>query len=527
MDTFQTDTRGVRLAELIAALSLATDLGTGQPMEHALRTCLLGLRLGERAGLSDRDLREVYYVALLRAVGCTADAHESATFFGDEIIGYARIALVDQNDPVEMLRFMLRHVGDGNSLARRGQMIMSALATGRKGGGHVVAVHCEVAQMLARELGMPSDAVAGLDGVYERWDGKGFPHQLHGDAIPLSARAVTLVRDADLFHRLGGVEAAVAIVRRRAGAMYDPALAACFCAEAERLLTAVDEASVWDAVLEAEPGARPVLNGERLDAALRAAADFADLKSAYTTGHSRGVAVLAEAAARHFGCGEEDCLALHRAGYLHDLGRVGVSAAIWDKPGPLTHGEREQVRLHPYYTERILARPAALARLGALAACHHERLDGSGYFRGVSAAGLPVAARILAAADVFHALTENRPHRPAHSLEAAAGELRREVHTGRLDSDAVNAVLAAAGQRARPVHREWPGGLSDREVEVLRLVATGLSNREMARRLIIAEKTVGHHIQHIYNKIGVSSRAAATLFAMQHDLLADIPVARE
>jgi HD-GYP domain-containing protein (c-di-GMP phosphodiesterase class II) len=206
---------------------------------------------------------------------------------------------------------------------------------------------------------------------------------------------------------------------------------------------------------------------------------------------------------------------------IHDVGRVGVSNGIWNKSGPLTESEWERVRLHPYYTERIMNRSSALAPLGALAALHHERLDGSGYYRQVAPAQLSPAARILAAADVYQALTEPRPHRAACPPAAAADEVCRMMNAGKLDSDAVNAVLTVAGHRARPVRREWPGGLSEREVEVLRLIARGLSNRQMAASLVISEKTVSHHVQHIYDKIDVSTRAAATLFAMRNNLIFD------
>jgi HD-GYP domain-containing protein (c-di-GMP phosphodiesterase class II) len=250
-------------------------------------------------------------------------------------------------------------------------------------------------------------------------------------------------------------------------------------------------------------------------------AHFADVKSPYTVSHSTGVATLAELAARGLGLSESDVTGVRRAGWLHDLGRIGVPVGIWDKPGPLTEAEWERVRMHPYLTERVLARSSALRDLGALAGLHHERLDGSGYHRGVAAPSIPVAARILAAADFFHAKTEPRPHRPALSLEAASEEVRREVQGGRLDRDAANAVLTAAGQRGLPRQRSFPAGLSEREVQVLRLMALGRSVREMAQTLYLSPKTVGHHVQHIYDKIGVSTRAAATLFAMRHDLLID------
>ncbi|MER3486549.1 MAG: metal-dependent phosphohydrolase, partial [Chloroflexota bacterium] len=217
--------------------------------------------------------------------------------------------------------------------------------------------------------------------------------------------------------------------------------------------------------------------------------------------------------------GEAECVATRRAALLHDLGRLGVPNGIWEKPGPLTAAEWERVRLHPYLTERILSRCTALAPLAILAGSHHERLDGSGYHRGIPASLLPPSARILAAADSYQAMTQARPYRPAYSAEAAAQQLQGEADAGKLDRQAVQAVLEVAGHIVTPVRPVWPAGLSDREVEVLRLITTGLSNREVAHRLKISPKTVGHHVEHIYNKIGVSTRAGAALFALQHDLL--------
>jgi HD-GYP domain-containing protein (c-di-GMP phosphodiesterase class II) len=203
---------------------------------------------------------------------------------------------------------------------------------------------------------------------------------------------------------------------------------------------------------------------------------------------------------------------------LHDLGRVGVSAGIWTKPGPLTEREWEQVRLHPYYTGRILARPDVLASLGMVAALHHERLDGSGYPQQATAPTLSPAARLLAAADAYHALTEPRPHRPAQDFESAAKTLQAEARAGRLDSDAVHGVLSTV-EGTRPVRKEGVAGLSEREIEVLRLVARGLTIKQIGQELVIAPKTADNHIQHIYAKIGVSTRAGATLFAVEQNLL--------
>jgi HD-GYP domain-containing protein (c-di-GMP phosphodiesterase class II) len=510
----------LRLAELVAALSLATDLGMGQPLEHELRTCLLAVRLGEALGLGERTLVETYYVALLRWIGCTSHAHELGQWFDDELAAHGRAAALDFGRPQAVLADLVRHAGAGRPVVARARTVGRALVSGRGAIGELFASSCEVGERLADRIGTPPGARTALGHAFERWDGRGWPRRLRGEAIALSTRVVHVAHDAVVFDRRHGPEAAVAVVRERTGALYDPAVALRFAQEGPALLAAIETSSLWDAVLEAEPGHRRTLDGERRRTALEAVADFADLKSPYTSGHSRGVSTLAAEAARRARLPETDVEAVARAGLVHDLGRTGIPNGIWEKPGPLTDAEWERVRLHPYFTERMLARPAALAALGALAATHHERLDGSGYHRGSPAAALSPAARILAAADAYHAMTEPRPHRPALASDAAAGELSREVRSGRLDGDAVACVLAAAGHRVRR-RREWPAGLTAREVEVVRLLARGLTNREIAAELVISPRTAGHHVQHVYRKIGVSTRAAAALFAMQHDLLAE------
>jgi HD-GYP domain-containing protein (c-di-GMP phosphodiesterase class II) len=356
-----------------------------------------------------------------------------------------------------------------------------------------------------------------LGQLFERWDGRGWPNGLAGDAIARPVRVVQVAQDAVVLHRLAGADAAVRALRERSGDAYDPDVAASLAGSAERLLGDFPR-SAWTSVIEAEPGPRPTLADEALDRALRAIADFADLKSPYTSGHSSGVADLAARAAREARMPDADAADLHRAALVHDLGRTGIPNGICDRPGPLSDAEWERVRLHPYFVERMLARPATLARIGALAALHHERLDGSGYHRGARAAALPAGARILAAAGVYHALQEPRPHRPARVPAEAADVLRAEVRAGRLDGEAADLVLAAAGHRRRR-RRDWPAGLTTREVEVLRLLARGLTNRQIAAELTISTRTAGHHVQHVYGKIGVSTRAAAALFAMQHDLV--------
>jgi len=513
----QRERSGLTLPELMAALSLATDIGMGAPMEEGLAVCVLAVRFGEDLGLDEAELARIHDAALLRHIGCTAETAEFSSYLGDEIVARAKGGVrVDWGRPTEALGYMLGQIVGSNPPLRAAAMIarLPRAASALRAGALAV---CEVADMLAQRFGIDDETRRVAVSVYERWDGKGFPGTLSRDEIPLPARIIQLAETAWVFGSAGGTDAAVSVLRKRSGTAFDPDLVERFCRSAPALLGSVEAHSRWELAAGRVP--RRELVGVALDSALRAIGEFADLKSPHTVGHSAGVAELAAAAGAQLGLSEDDCAELRRAAYVHDVGRVGVSSVVWEKPGPLTHGEREQVRLHPYYTERVLARPERLGRVGALASAHHERLDSSGYHRGAPASLLGPAARALAAADAYRAMSEPRPHRPPLSQQQAAAELRAEVHAGRLDPDAVEAVLAAAGATARR-RRTQIAGLTEREVEVLRLVARGLSIRQIAERLVIAPKTADAHIQHIYAKIGVSSRAAATVFAMQHDLFA-------
>jgi HD-GYP domain-containing protein (c-di-GMP phosphodiesterase class II) len=511
-------TAELRLAELIAALSQVTDLGMGQPPEDAIRSCLLATGLARSMRLSERDAGDVYYTTLLQHVGCTAYAHETAALFGgDDIAVRASGARIYFGDQKEALSYLLFELAKEATPLVRARAVIAALSKGQKVDEELTRSNCEVAVQVTRRLGLGSGVQRGLNEIYERWDGKGNPRKLSGDDIAVPARFAQVASQAVLFGRLGGPELALEVTRRRAGTTLDPSVADAFLRHGSELLAELASADASVAVVEAEPEPRRWVPEPRLDEVARAFADLVDLKSPFMHGHSTAVADLAETAAVNLGLPETDKVRVHRAGLLHDLGRTGVPNGIWDKPGPLTASEWEQVRLHPYHSERILARSSALAPLASLAGMHHERQDGSGYHRQAKATAIPTDARLLAAADAYQAMTQERPHRAALAPDAAAEQLNSEATQGRLDAEAVRAVLEAAGH---PTARlTWPAGLSDREVQVLRLVTRGYSNREMARLLWISPKTAGHHIQHIYAKIGVSTRAAAAMFAMEHDLI--------
>jgi HD-GYP domain-containing protein (c-di-GMP phosphodiesterase class II) len=517
----------VRAAEVMAALSLATDLGIGVPIEHGLQSTLVAMRLADHLGVDSATATQTYYACLLFYVGCTADAEVAAETFGDDD------ALATHGLPArfgsrpELLAGLMRALADSGSPApaRAMQMARGLPRAARELKGHVTAV-CEVAQMLTDRLGLPVSMQGLFAFLVERWDGKGLPDRARGEEIPLPVRIASVARDAAFQRELGGVERAARVVRERAGGAFDPAVAFPLADAAGELLALDADAPAWEETLAREPGPRLTLAGEAIDRALGAMGDFADLASPYLVGHSAGVAELATAAARQCRLEAADVLRVRRGALVHDLGRVAVPVRVWQQAAPLTPDDWERVRLHAYYSDRVLARSPFLAALAPVASFHHERLDGSGYHRGTAAAELTPPARLLAAADAYHAMTEPRPHRAALAPEQAAEALGREAAAGRLDRDAVAAVLEAAGQRVPRLER--PAGLTEREAEVVVLLARGLQTKQVARRLGISVKTADHHIQNAYAKIGVSTRAAAALFAMRHGLTAwgELPIGR-
>ena len=507
-----------RLAELTIALSLATDLGTGQPMEHGLRTCAMSLAVSEALGLDSSVRSCVYHVALLRFAGCMSDASETAALAGgDDLAFNATMAPMAMAQRGEGMRYFVRHLAEDLPLHRRMARVARAMADpGLE--RRSLSGHCEVAARLAERLVLPESVRESLAHAYERWDGKGFPAGVAGSEVPEAIRVVVVARDAELWSRLAGWQVAADVLVRRRGHAYDPAVVDVVLESGERWLAEIGH-DPCAAVLAAEPEPVLSISADQLDGALAAVADFVDLKSPFLRGHSTGVAELARAAAHAAGLSSAEATTIGRAALVHDVGRVGVPSGIWDRPGPLTAEEWERVRMHPYLTERVLNRCGLLAPFGDLAARHHERADGSGYHRAASVDHLTLSARLLAAADAYHAMCEDRPHRPALDPAEAAAQLLDDADAGRFTRVEVAAVLDAAGQASRPARVARPAGLTEREVDVLRLIARGLSNKAVASALGLSPKTVGHHVEHIYSKAGVTTRAGATLFAMEHDLL--------
>jgi HD-GYP domain-containing protein (c-di-GMP phosphodiesterase class II) len=509
----------LRLADVLASVSLLADLGFGLPAEESMRACLISTALARHVGLGDMDVADVFYTALLQHLGCNGYAHEAAARYGDELAMNAAAARTNLADGRDVVATYLRAVTTGRRPLDRARIVLLELFGGSTVGRQYASAACEVGRATARRLGLSEGVQRGLTEVYEVWNGKGGAYGLKGDAISLPARFAQVGAVAALFAHLGGREIATKAVRQQAGSALDPWLAGAFVDFASAIPRVLDLDDVHAAVLDAEPSPHVSVAPSRLPDTALAIADVADLKSTFTLGHSAGVADLARAAGERLGLDGPTGTTLQVAALLHDVGRVGVSDSVWERPGPLSDAQWEQVRLHAYQSERILVRSPALKPAGVIAGLHHERLDGSGYHRGSRARDLSMPARILAAADVYQAMTQTRAHRPKLPPEEAAAQLQQEVRAGRLDPDASAAVLDAAGAATRRVRRETPAGLSEREVEVLQALTRGLTNRQIADRFAISPRTAEHHVQHIYAKIGESSRAAAALFAMEHNLL--------
>jgi HD-GYP domain-containing protein (c-di-GMP phosphodiesterase class II) len=507
----------IRLAELLAALSLGIDLGFGQPMEHVLRQCLIALRLADAMNVDDDTKMGVYYTALLVNVGCHTDAHEQTKWFGDDI----DLKSTKYDYEMRSLRGAaagMRRLGAGSPILQRFRIGLEFAMYGHRDLDKMIEHHAALARMLGEQLRLPEPVLEALGGAYEQWDGRGWPGNCQGVDVPLPARLATVGEFVEVAFRVRGVEAAKELARSRAGKQFDPALSALLVDQAETILSGLDTVGTWDAVIAAEPALGISLTDDQLDQALIAVADFVDLKSPYTLGHARALADLSGRAAERLGMSPDEQRVVTRAGWTQGFGRLGVSNSIWEKRGPLGAGEWERVRMHPYLTERMLRQSSALAPLGAIVAQHRERLDGSGYPNGLVRGAISRNALILGTADSYQAMCEPRPHRDALSPEEASGELRREAATGRMDGYVVEAVLGAAGHRSSR-RTEGPAGLTQREIDVLRLVARGMSNKAVAERLFISPKTVGNHVEHIYTKINATNRATASLFAIQNGLL--------
>lgn len=503
-------------AELLAALSVAIDLGLGQPAEHMLRSAVIATRIADRLGLR-RDQRDcVYYTTLIMWIGCHADSHEFAQWFGDDIAVRHDSYLVDWAG-LPYYRFLAGNIGRGEPLHHRLATMATLFVNARGSMSRLIHSHCTSAALLSERMQLGPGVHTALGFIFERYDGRGLPAGASGEAIPIEVRVAQLADMAEVHHRIGGVEGAVAMVGERRGGQFDPKVVDAFTADADAILSGPRVGDSWDAALAEAPDRDDRLDDRTLDELLMALGDFVDLKCPFTLGHSRAVAQLAGDAAAAAGLGAETVALTRRAGHVHDLGRIGVTNQIWSKPEQLSAAEFERMRLHPYLTVRILSQVRGLEQVAQVAGNHHECVSGTGYPRNLPGTALGMPDRILAAAVGYQSALEPRPYRKPLDADAAARRVRDRVRAGELDPVSVDAVLAAAGHRGRS-SRGRPDGLTPREIEVLCLVARGASNKEIAAALVISEKTARNHVERTYAKIGVSNRIGASMYALRHGL---------
>jgi HD-GYP domain-containing protein (c-di-GMP phosphodiesterase class II) len=479
------------------ALAYATDLATGHSRDFALRSCELGMRFAEVAGLDQDTRRSIYHQALLRYIGCNADTHLLAAAWGDEITLRRELHHIDIGNRAEFVELFVRAIKRkfaGASPEELANAVERGLAEAPQVNIPILSGHCEVAQRIAERIGLPEEIRENLGQIYERWDGKGLPRGLSGNAVKFPVRVVTMAQDAIALNDHHGFDAMKEMIAKRAGGGYELELVNVFLTHAERLLAGLDGPVDRETILALEPVPHSMLSEEAADEAYLAIADMIDMRMPFTFGHSRAVASLAEAAGKQMGLPASDIRDVRWAAYTHDIGELAVPVSTWMRAGPLTERETDATHLHPYHGERALASLGDEGRsVAALVLRHHERLDGSGYHRYARGNDLSPAARVLAAAEAFQTAREARPHRAALSDAAAAIKLRAAVRDGKLCPEAVEAVLSCAGQSRREAV-ERPGGLTPREIEVLRLIAAGHTAKEAARRLEIAPKTADNHI---------------------------------
>ena len=447
MDASLETVSSYRLSEVIGALSHALDLTEGQPVGHSQRSCMIGMELADRLGLEGGMRRDLFYAILLKDAGCSSSAARMCELFATDDRSLKRdFALVDWTSTADFVRFAAKHVAPGAPAVARAGQLLRALRGIAKEAGQLNEARCDRGARLVAMMGFPAEVSGAVRALDEHWDGSGRPDGLRGDAIPLVSRIACVSQTAEIFMSADGPEAAVDVVRERRGRWFDPEIADAFLAIGpdDPLWTRLAGDSVAELLRDLEPrDGIAMADEEGLDRVSEAFAGVIDTKSPYTARHSVGVATYAVAIGEVLGFDPVRLRWLRRAGLLHDIGKLGVSNRILDKAGKLTDEEFAEVRRHPLYTFQILSRIDAFAGIAEVAASHHERLDGRGYHRGVEAGDLPVEARILATADVYEALTADRPYRGPMPREDALSIMRRDAGTA-FDPECLEALDAAS-----------------------------------------------------------------------------------
>ncbi len=436
----------VSLSSIIGALSYALDLTEGLPAGHSLRCCWVGMHVGQALGMDSDAQSHLYYALLLKDAGCSSNAARLFELYGTDDRAVKRdFKLVDTDSLARLGQFVLSHVGVGKSLHERVQRILHLAKSGEEFATELITTRCERGANIALQLGFGEDVAAGVRSLDEHWNGRGKPLGLQGESIPLNARIALLSQVVEVFHAAGGRAAALEEVRKRSGSWFDPAVVDAF-------IVAERQPGFWEGMTDAglqariegiEPASKVIrVDEDRLDTIAEAFAQVVDAKSNYTYGHSARVATYTDAVARSLGLPQERARWLRRGALLHDIGKLGVSNAVLDKPGKLETDEWERVKAHAAYSEQILGRLEIFSELAFVAAAHHERLDGKGYPRGLTAERISIETRIITVADIFDAITADRPYRGPIPVDQAIAMMEKERDAA-IDGDCLDALKRA------------------------------------------------------------------------------------
>lgn len=423
---------GLKLAELISALSHALDITEGQPEGHCVRCCWIGMHIGRTIGLADEDLWGLYYTLLLKDLGCSSNAARICELYLTDDLSFKRDFKTVGDSLPSVLQFVLKHTGLKAGLAERFRSVLNIMREGSEIAQELIATRCQRGAEIARLLRFPESVAQGIYSLDEHYNGQGKPEGLAGEAVPLFSRIALLAQVIDVFHTAGGQQAALDEIRLRAGRWFDPRLVEAFeqIAEVEVFWTTLSSPQIGEAVLALEPASHVVaLDDDYLDDIAAAFGQVVDSKSPYTSGHSARVALYTDLIAEQMGLSFERRRWLKRGALLHDVGKLGVSNSVLDKPGKLDADEWAAVQAHAMYTETILARIEAFAELARVSAAHHERLDGKGYPRGLLADEISIETRIITTADIFDAITAERPYRGAIPIPKTLEMMAENVGT--------------------------------------------------------------------------------------------------
>jgi HD-GYP domain-containing protein (c-di-GMP phosphodiesterase class II) len=510
------------MGDLLCAFAYASDLAFGLQFEDSLRSCYLATRLAQELGVSQEDVSTSYYTALLKDAGCTSWTSELAAIWQtDEIVARRELILfTDFRTAAGIEAWVRRYVAPDLPLSSRQSHLAEVIDSMPQVIIEAITNTADVAGRISRRLGLSESVQSATRHLFELWDGSGAPEGLQAEQIPMASRIVLVSFFAIPISRVHGHDAAISALKQGAGSTFDPVVVAAFerLSQQDEFWAGLEGDRIHERVLALEPAsAMRDVGDERVDDIALAFADFIDLKSRFAAAHSRRVSKVAEQLARLMSCAPEAVVQIRRAALMHDLGIAAVPSFFLEKPeDQLSEGEWDQYRLHPYHGERILSRVPTLSPYAEMVGNHQERLNGSGYYRGLRSPNISLGSRIIAVADRLDELTHDSPGKPAISVAAAVDLLSKDDG---LDAAIIGALRQAVSDKPGITERPYPAGLTQREVEVLRLAARGLTRAQIGSALHITENTVRHHLEHIYGKTGTRSRVTATLFAIENDLV--------